>query len=104
MNTNHQTAIQQRKVNITAASFIRWAGLSAMAAGILFIVMQMVYPPQLLSSITIDAWAIVHYLAFVMREVTLGSLSGLGPLSGLLYLLGGLLFGIGAFRAGIRSR
>jgi hypothetical protein len=39
-------------MKITASSLIRWAGLSAMAAGITFVVVQPIHPPDALSSVT----------------------------------------------------
>ena len=33
-------------MKITASSLIRWAGLSAMAAGIIFVVIQLIHPPD----------------------------------------------------------
>lgn len=45
---------------------IRMAGLSAMAAGLLFIVIQIIHPTDVLSSVTTDRWAIVHYLGIAM--------------------------------------
>ena len=68
MNTNRQTAVikgnnKESKMKITASNLIRWAGLSAMVAGILFVVIQTIHPPDILSSVTTSRWAIVHYLS-----------------------------------------
>ena len=38
-------------MKIAASSLIRWAGLSAMAAGIIFVVIQPIHPPDVLSSV-----------------------------------------------------
>ncbi|MGO4268382.1 hypothetical protein AB4Z22_00805 [Paenibacillus sp. TAF58] len=179
MNSNHQTAVikgnnKERKMKITASNLIRWSGLAAMLAGILFIVIQLIHPPENLSSVTTSAWAIVHYLTIAMAlfgllgiagiyarqvreggwlglagfllfslfwvattaftfaeafilpllatdapkfvegflgifsrfasEVNLGALTAVGPLAGVLYILGGLLLGIATLRAGILPR
>jgi hypothetical protein len=174
VNTNRQTAIKENKMKITASSLIRWAGLPAMVAGILFIAIQAIHPFDVLSSVTTARWAIVHYLGVAMcffgllglaglyarqvkeagwlglagyllfslfwalslafqfieafispvlateapqfvegflgivtgqaSEMNLGALPTVYMLTGLLYLLGGLLFGIATFRASILPR
>ena len=179
MNTNRQTTTikgnnKESKMKITASKLIRWAGLAAMGAGILFIAIQAIHPLDVLSSVTTTQWAIVHALATAMcffgllglaglyarqveeagwlglagyllfslfwaltmafqfveafispvlateapkfvegflgivtgapSEMNLGALPAVYMLTGLLYLLGGLLFGIATFRAGILPR
>src|SRR5215210_2080610 len=161
-------------MKITAPSLIRWAGLSALVAGICFVVLGLLHPPNVLSSVTTSRWAIVHSLALAMSlfgllgimglyarqvkeagwlglagflllslwlvpilpftffevfflpllateaptfakgflgiftgsasEINFGVLAALWKLSGVLLLLGGLVFGIATFRAGILSR
>lgn len=161
-------------MKITASNLIRWAGLSAMVAGILYIVIQPIHPPENLSSVTTDTYAIVHILTIAMSlfgllgitgiyarqvkeagwlglagfllfsfflvltaaftfaeafilpvlttdapkfvegflgifsgsvgEINLGALETVYLLAGVVYLLGGLLFGIAIIRAGILSR
>jgi len=179
MNANRQTTVikgnnKESKMKITASSLIRWAGLAAMSSGILFIVIQTIHPPDILSSVTTARWAIVHYLGVAMcllgllgitglyarqvkaagwlglagyllfslfyaltmafqfaeafispvlateapkfvhgflgipsghtSEMNLGALPAVYTLTGLLYVLGGLLFGIATFRARILPR
>jgi hypothetical protein len=53
-------------VKPTASNLIGWAGLSAVVSGILFMVMQVIHPPDVLSSVPTGAWAIVHYLGIAM--------------------------------------
>ena len=161
-------------MKITASKVIRWAGLSAMVAGICYVLVGMFHPLNVLSSVTTTRWAIVHVLASAMSffgllgmaglyarqaeksgwlglagfvlfslwlalilgfsfvetfilprlatatptfvegflgmftgsasEINFGVLPTLWTLSGPLYILGGLLFGIATFRAGILSR
>ena len=161
-------------MKITAPSLIRWAGLSALVAGICFVVLGLLHPPNVLSSVTTTRWAIVHSLALAMSlfgllgimglyarqvkeagwlglagflllslwlvlilpftffevfflpvlateaptyakgflgiltgaasEINFGVLPALWQLSSVLLLLGGLVFGIATFRAGILSR
>jgi len=175
MNTNRETAVsKESNMKMTSSDLIRWAGLAAMGAGLLFVFIQTIHPPEILSSVTTARWAIVHYLSIAMclfgllgmaglyarqveavgwlgltgyllfslflaltlafvfaealivpllgtaapkfvegfvgidsghaSEINLGALPMVYELVGVLYLLGGLLFGIATFRAGILSR
>jgi hypothetical protein len=178
MNTIHQTAgitvNKQSKLTVTASSLIRWAGFSAMLAGIVFAGIQPIHPPDVLASVNTTAWAIITpiktamallfllgitgiyarqvdkigwlglagflafslcwslELAFIFAEafiipplasaapqfvegffgivngnpveMNLGVLPTIYKLMSLLYLLGGLLFGIATYRAGILPR
>jgi hypothetical protein len=161
-------------MKITASSLIRWAGLSALVAGICFVVLGLLHPPNVLSSVSTTRWTIVHSLAIAMSlfgllgmmglyarqvkeagwlglagflllsfwlmlvlpftffevfflpvlateastfaegflgiltgsasEINFGVLPALWQLSNVLILLGGLVFGVATFRAGILSR
>ena len=64
-------------MKITASSLIRWAGLSAMAAGIIFVVVQPIHPPDVLSSVTTARWAIVHIFSVAMCFLALLGITGL---------------------------
>lgn len=173
-STNRQTAIRESRKKITSANLIRWAGLAAMVAGIIFAGIQPIHPPDFLQSVTTPAWAIITPLktvmcllfllgiaglyarqveeagwlglagylllslcwalqtAFIFAEafilpvlataapefvksylgivngfpgqMNLGALVGAYTLVGILYMLGGLLFGIATLRAGILPR
>lgn len=179
MSANRQAVVikgnkKASRMKITASNLIRWAGLAAMGAGILFIAIQAIHPLDVLSSVTTSRWAIVHNLGVAMclfgllglaglyarqveeagwlglagyllfslfwaltlafqfveafispvlateapkfvegflgivtgapGEMNLGALPSVYMLTGLLYLLGGLLFGIATLRAGILPR
>ena len=179
MNANRQTTVmkgnnKESNMKITASSLIRWTGLAAMGAGIIFAGIQPIHPPDVLSSVTTGAWAIITplktamcllfllgiaglyarqvkaagwlglagYLLFSLSralnlafifaeafiipllataaptfvdgffgifnghpiETNLGALPALFALIGVVYMLGGLLFGIATLRAGILSR
>ena len=82
----------------TAPKLIRWAGLSAMAAGIIFVVIQPIHPPDVLSSVTTDAWAIVQSSKVAMCILGLIGLTGLyarqANEAGWLGLAGYLLFSL----------
>ena len=85
-------------MKITTSKLIRWAGLSAMVAGILFIVIQTIHPPDILSSVTTGAWAIVHYLSIAMCFFGLLGITGIYARqveeAGWLGLAGYLLFSL----------
>jgi hypothetical protein len=82
----------------TAANLIRWAGLSAVVSGILFIVIQVIHPPDVLSSVSTEAWAIVHYVGIAMALFGLLGVVGIYAWqveeAGWLGLVGFLLFGL----------
>ncbi len=153
---------------------IRWMGLAAMSAGVIFAGIQPIHPPDALAAVTTSAWAVITPLktamcvlfllgltglyarqahrvgwtgltgflllslswllqtAFVFAEafivpllasgaprfvegylglasghaseVNLGALPAVYALVGVSYMLGGLLFGIATFRAGVLPR
>lgn len=161
-------------MKITASNLIRWSGLAAMVAGIIFAGIQPIHPPDVLASVTTSAWAIIQPLKLAMcllfllgitgiyarqvekagwlgltgylllslcwalqtayvfaeafivpllataaptfvesflgvasgqaGEMNLGALAALYALVGILYMLGGLVFGIATLRAGILPR
>ncbi len=71
MNANRQTTVskgnnKESKMKITPSSLIRWAGLSAMVAGIFYVVVGMFHPLETLSLATTTQWIIVHALATAM--------------------------------------
>jgi len=85
-------------MKITASKLIRWAGPSAMVAGIFFVVVGMFHPPNVFSSVTTTQWAIVHYLATAMCFFALLGIAGLyarqAEKAGWLGLVGFLLFSL----------
>jgi hypothetical protein len=82
----------------TASNLIRWAGLSAVVGGSLFIIMQAIHPPDTLSSVTTSTWALVHYVGVAMCLLNLLGIAGIYARqvkeSGWLGLAGVLLFGL----------
>jgi len=179
MDTNRKTTAmadsKESKMKITGSKVIRWSGLAAMLAGIVFAGIQPIHPTDALSSVNTSAWAIITPLKTVMclffllgltglyarqvnkvgwvglagyllfslswavnlayifaeafvlpplataapkfaqdfifgvitsraTESNLGALPTIFALNGIFYLLGGLLFGIATFRAGILPR
>lgn len=162
-------------MKVTASSLIRWAGLAALVAGLIFAGIQPIHPPDVLSSVTTGAWTLIISLKFAMCllfligitgiyarqveeagwlglagflllilcwwlqtgyvftdlfilpvlattapqfvesflgivnpgspvEMNIGALPAAYGLLGILYMLGGLLFGIATFRAGVLPR
>lgn len=85
-------------MKITASKVIRWSGLAAMGAGILFIAIQAIHPLDVLSSVATPRWAIVHYLSIVMDLLALLGVTGIYARqvdqSGWLGLAGYLLFSL----------
>lgn len=77
MNINRQTAIKEGKMKITASKVIRWSGLSAIAAGIIFAGIQPIHPPDVLASVNTDLWAILTSLKTVMSIFGLFGIAGL---------------------------
>ena len=64
-------------MKITTPKLIRWAGLSAMAAGIIFAGIQPIHPPDVLASVNTSLWAIITSLKTVMSIFGLFGIVGL---------------------------
>jgi hypothetical protein len=98
MNTNRKTAIKEKKTSITAAQLIRWSGLAAMGTGIIYLIVQLIHPADVFSSVSTAQWATVHYLSLVMDLLALLGVTGLYARqvdqAGWLGLAGYLLFGL----------
>jgi hypothetical protein len=78
MNTNRETsATRESKMKITPSKLIRWTGLAAIVAGIIFAGYQPIQPPEVLSSVTTGAWAIITPLKYAMCLLFLLSWTGL---------------------------
>jgi hypothetical protein len=96
--THQHLQIKENKMNTTASKLIRWAGLSAMLGGFLFVGIQPIHPPEILSSFTTSTWAIVHYVGVAMCFLILLGITGIYARqveeSGWLGLAGFLLFGL----------
>lgn len=58
-------------------NLIRWAGLAAAAAGISFVVVELLRAPVVLASVTTTRWAGVHGLAIAMSVLGLLGVTGL---------------------------
>jgi hypothetical protein len=62
---------------MTARNLIRWAGVSAMVAGIFYVVVGIFHPINLLSSVVTTRWAIVHVVALAMCFFGLLGMTGI---------------------------
>ena len=82
----------------TAANVTRWAGLAAIAAGSLFIGIQVIHPIDVIESVTTGRWAIVHFLGVAMCLFSLAGVTGIYARqveeAGWLGLVGFLLAGL----------
>ena len=100
MNTTRQTTVMNgdKRPYITASRLIRWAGLSAMAAGIYFAAIQPIHPPDVVASVTTGTWAIITSLKTVMCLLFLFGIAGIYARqveeAGWLGLAGFLLFSL----------
>ena len=60
LNTNRQTAVNVKsETKPTASTLIRWTGLAAMGAGIIFAAIQPIHPADVVASVTSPEWAII---------------------------------------------
>ena len=77
MNTNRKISIKESKPKMTASTLMRWAGLSAMLAGLCFIVIGMFHPVNVPASVTTATWVNVHIFAFALGFFGLFGMAGL---------------------------
>jgi len=77
MNINRKTAIKESKMKITASKLIRWSGLSAMAAGIIFAGIQPIHPPDVIASVTTNAFIIITSFKAIMSLFGIFGIAGL---------------------------
>jgi hypothetical protein len=98
MSSIKQTTITEGDKRMNTKNLIRWAGVSAMVAGICYVVVGMFHPPNAVSSVTTTEWAIVHTLAIAMSFFGLLGMTGIYARqvkeSGRLGLAGYLLFSL----------
>jgi hypothetical protein len=64
-------------MNITASTLIRVSGLALVPAGIVFAGIQPIHPPDVVASVTTQAWAIITSLKFVMSILFVVGITGL---------------------------
>ena len=64
-------------MNITASGLIRWSGLAAIAAGLIFAGIQPIHPPDVLASVTTNLWTVIIGLKLAMCLFFLVGVTGL---------------------------
>lgn len=77
MSINRQTAMKENQMKTITPKLIRWAGLSAMAAGIIFAGIQPFHPPDVLASVNTSAFIIITSLKTMMSIFGLFGIAGL---------------------------
>jgi hypothetical protein len=96
MNTKGKISIKESKTKITASTLMRLAGVSAMLAGLCFLVIGMFHPVNVPASVTTATWVNVHIFATALGFFGLFGMAGLyarqAEQSGWLGLIGFLLF------------
>jgi len=100
MNTNRQTAVikQESNMKLTASNLIRWSGLAAMVAGVIFAGIQPIHPLEVVAAVTTSAWAIITSVKTAMCLLFLLGITGIyarqANKAGWLGLAGFLLLGL----------
>jgi hypothetical protein len=95
-----QTAVTTKEstLNTASSTLIRWAGLAAAAAGLIFAGIQPIHPPDVVASVTTGAWAVITPLKTAMCLLFLLGTAGLyarqARRAGWLGVAGVLLFGL----------
>jgi hypothetical protein len=64
-------------MKVTASSLIRWSGLAALVAGLIFAGIQPIHPPDVVASVNTGAWAIITSVKTVMCLRFLVGITGL---------------------------
>jgi len=64
-------------MKVTTNRLIRASGFAAIAAGLLFVVIQPLHPADALASVTTPAWSLVHQATCLMLVLFLAGLTGI---------------------------
>jgi hypothetical protein len=64
-------------MNVTTAGVIRSTGIAAIVAGLMFVAIQPLHPPDELASVTTDGWAYVHYATLAMLALFVVGITGI---------------------------
>jgi len=98
MNTKGKTSIKENKTKVTTSTLMRLSGVSAMLAGLCFIVIGMFHPLNVPEAVITTTWINVHIVAMSMGFFGLFGMAGLyarqSEKSGWLGLTGFLLFSV----------
>lgn len=77
MNNQGTLAIKDNKMKLTRSTVVRWAGLAAMAAGIIFAGIQPIHPPDVLESVNTTPFIVITSFKTVMSIFGLLGITGL---------------------------
>ena len=84
-------------MTVTTTKLTRAAGLCAVAAGLLYVVVQLIHPDETVEEVTTTVWIVTHWLTLAMGVFALIGISGMYfrqvTETGVLGLIGFLLFG-----------
>jgi hypothetical protein len=98
MNTKGKNSIKESKTTMTASTLMRLSGLSAMMAGLCFIVIGMFHPLNVPAAVTTATWFYVHIFATALGFFGLFGMVGLYARQvekiGWLGLVGFILFSV----------
>jgi hypothetical protein len=64
-------------MKVTTNGVIRSTGIAAIAAGLMFVLIQPLHPEDVLASVTTDAWAIIHYATLAMLTLFFVGVTGI---------------------------
>jgi hypothetical protein len=64
-------------MKVTASGLIRWSGLAALVAGLIFAVIQPIHPPDVVASVSTGTWAIITPLKTAMCLLFLIGITGI---------------------------
>lgn len=77
MNAKGKNSIKESKAIMSASALMRLAGVSAMLAGLCFIIIGMFHPENVPSSVTTTTWVNVHIVATALGFFGLFGMAGL---------------------------
>lgn len=64
-------------MKVTTTGLIRSTGIAAMLAGALFVLVQVIHPPETVEAVATQAWGIVHYITFAMLALFVVGIVGI---------------------------
>jgi hypothetical protein len=86
-------------MRVTSAGLLRSTGILAILAGALFVLVQVIHPPETVQAVASGSWPMVHYLTFAMLILFVVGVAGIYARQvqelGWLGLLGFVVLGIG---------
>ncbi|MCA9986797.1 MAG: hypothetical protein KDE59_20950 [Anaerolineales bacterium] len=68
---------EENQEPLTAANLIRWSGLAALAAGLIFVAIQPIHPEDVLASVTTPVWALIMPVKLAMSLLFLVGITGI---------------------------